>query len=270
MADQSATGKKTRGGVWFKLEKIRKANVRRKRLDKLEVLVVERENDVARRSADLLGFGADKMIESNGAFRRARFLREKADERLSETRLEIESTKKELAEYMDGIELQDINLPAKKAEEIEVKEDYKPDWAGKAEAWGKQHRVDDLVRYVDLPSGRFEVIDLYKAREAKTTVSNNVWPSFFASVVEGDLADKEEREQGVEKLLALSQGDPRLERLVGILSTKGMLHMVMVESLTLRDNVLPVCTDPEKLAEGRKALENCEVIDAEAYRDNFE
>ena len=267
MDEKSPIDKKTFGGKWLKTIKIRKANVRRKRLDNLELRVGKQEKDAERRNADLLAFDAEEMIETNGSFRRARFLKETADKRLSETRLKIESANNELADYVDEIAV--IDAKTKKVKNIETNENYEPNWAGKAEAWGKQHGVDDLVRYVDLPSGRVEVIDLHKARKAKTTVANDVWPSFFGSVAEED-PDKEGRAQRVEELFALAEGDPQLERMVGILSTKGMLHMVIVEALTLRDNVLSVCTDPEKLAEGRRAVADCEVVDAEAYKDNFE
>jgi hypothetical protein len=132
----------------------------------------------------------------------------------------------------------------------------------RAREFGQKHGIDGFVETIDLEDGPVEVIRLHKARYAKVEPKNGVWPALFS------IENSTKEETAVRRLrmdALLMTAGPDMQRMVGILSTPGMLHAVVVEALTLRGRVLPVSTNPEVLRGGRDALADFKVFDASAY-----
>jgi hypothetical protein len=74
----------------------------------------------------------------------------------------------------------------------------------------------------------------------------------------------------LERLKALLESaSPDMKRMVGILSTPGMQHLVELEAMAVRGQFVEVCEKPEVREKGLRSLADFEVIDGDEYAKNF-
>ena len=137
----------------------------------------------------------------------------------------------------------------------------------RARSWADRHGVKDFVETVDIDGEKIDVIRLDRARFAATKPGDGCWPSFFSELVDTSPEATQERVTRLRALLACAT--PDMERMVGILTTPGMLHMIQLEAMTLRGLTLPVSDDPKVRERGLRALADCKVVDADEYPKNF-
>jgi hypothetical protein len=135
-----------------------------------------------------------------------------------------------------------------------------------ARQWADEHGVKGFVDTIDIDGEEIDVINMHMARYGDVRSTDGIWPSFF-SMEGGSPKEAAKRRQQVKDLLAAAS--PDMERMVGILTTPGMLHMVDLEALTLRGHVVEVSNDPEVREKGLDLLKDFVVVDAEAYTKNF-